>query len=64
MDAMETLDRFFEGEFQKFMREGHYTHTKDEDWERTAAQAPIRKLSEKCPHGKSRLTCNTCYFGT
>ena len=64
MDPMEVLDELFEEEFQKFWTRGCYTHTRSEEWERAAFAAelePVKKPSS-CPHGKTLLTCNQCYF--
>ena len=50
----------FEGEFQLFMH-GSYSRTLDEDWERYYAQVP-KYVPTACPHGKTKLTCEQCYF--
>lgn len=60
MDPLDEL--FFEAEFQKFWTQGFYTDTKDEDWERQAAQTEEKKPPSRCPHGKTLLTCHECYF--
>ena len=61
-DPMEVLDKFFEDEFQAFMR-GSYSRVKEEEWERYYAQrVPHPQVKKACKHGKTLLTCPECYF--
>ena len=50
----------FEADFQWFMH-GGFSRVLVEDWERYYAQDPKHKPTP-CPHGKTKLTCEKCYF--
>jgi hypothetical protein len=67
MDEIELIDPFagFEGLFQRFMNgEFIHEHAIDEDWHRYYAALRQKKDPNVCQHGKTKLTCPDCYFGT